>query len=550
MGEISQVWDLNVDSFSLDMIGCPVAAFGAVSGAMKGRIMGLFYRYKTVGGYEYVSDFAIGPRDAATPVNNLPGNSGTLWFEDVADLKADPSSPGEAPPVNAAGAPRRRAFGLEWGGQELLAPGGRNSVQLALATCLSTICRELDVEVISDWMTGHTEYWGEWGHTKIGALACALIDDAYPALAALMKANGANIGLPDEELEKTWKKATAPDGGPPPLADVADLVWRTTRFKSDESNHFADMDKPGTDGKTLLDMSVDKTGITPEAWNAYYAGIGENDKRGALPFRVWQMYEGMVGFAKENPPNILKFVTAGGLMAHYVGDACQPLHVSQYHHGRDLGDKKQIKVHSVYETTMIGLHGKELLPMIAAADPGAVAPVAGDPPAGQDVAFAVTELMRRTVARLPPLTIVDLFDNNMGKSQTDVLWAQLKDKTAACMKDGALTLARIWEAAWRAGGLTAAPPTPFAYADMEALYRQKCFLPSFPLDKVSLGADGKLVVPPCTETSPGGDGPPPADAKVATAPAKRAKKPTKPKKKAIKAKPKKKVKKAARKRSR
>ena len=59
--------------------------------------------------------------------------------------------------------------------------------------------------------------------------------------------------------------------------------------------------------------------------------------------------------------------------------------------------------------------------------------------------------MQRTVKRLAPMTIVDLFNANMGRGQVDTLWAKLKDPTAACMQDGAKTLARVWEAAWRAG---------------------------------------------------------------------------------------------------
>ena len=35
---------------------------GAATGEMLGEIQGLFYRYKTGGGFEYVSDLFIGPR--------------------------------------------------------------------------------------------------------------------------------------------------------------------------------------------------------------------------------------------------------------------------------------------------------------------------------------------------------------------------------------------------------------------------------------------------------------------------------------------------------
>src|SRR5262249_35750046 len=59
LGEMGPIWDLNVDTFNLDVIGCPVLAFGAASGRIEGQIQALFYRYKTVGGFEYTTDFLI-----------------------------------------------------------------------------------------------------------------------------------------------------------------------------------------------------------------------------------------------------------------------------------------------------------------------------------------------------------------------------------------------------------------------------------------------------------------------------------------------------------
>src|SRR5262249_15384961 len=60
VGPIGPLADLSVYNLSLNVIGCPVAAHGAASGTLSGRIAALFYRYKTVGGLEYVADFLIG----------------------------------------------------------------------------------------------------------------------------------------------------------------------------------------------------------------------------------------------------------------------------------------------------------------------------------------------------------------------------------------------------------------------------------------------------------------------------------------------------------
>jgi hypothetical protein len=102
--------------------------------------------------------------------------------------------------------------------------------------------------------------------------------------------------------------------------------------------------------------------------------------------------------------------------------------------------------------------------------------------------------MQRTVKRLAPLTIVDLFDNHMGRGQVDVLWDKLKEPTAACMQDGAKTLARIWEAAWRAGkGENGGAGEKFDQGDLEKLYNTPSFLPAFKLQDVELNAAGRIV---------------------------------------------------------
>ena len=177
----------------------------------------------------------------------------------------------------------------------MVAPNGKVPLQFALGICLATLCRELDVDLVSDWNAGHTEYWGEWGHVKIGTYATTQIADKLPKLQKMMSENSDNIGLDDKLLAdfKPYKRRAFA-----PLADVADLVWRFTR-KTDESNHFADMDRPGANGATLLQLCAQSPGnIDPKVWNAFYDGIGES-RRGALPFRVWQIFDAMVDYAKQ-----------------------------------------------------------------------------------------------------------------------------------------------------------------------------------------------------------------------------------------------------------
>jgi hypothetical protein len=75
-----------------------------------------------------------------------------------------------------------------------------------------------------------------------------------------------------------------------------------------------------------------------------------------------------------------------------------------------------------------------------------------------------------------------------------VLWDKLKEPTAACMQDGAKTLARVWEAAWRAGkGESNGAGDKFSQDDLQKLYNTPSFLPAFKLQDVELDAAGRIV---------------------------------------------------------
>jgi hypothetical protein len=83
-------------------------------------------------------------------------------------------------------------------------------------------------------------------------------------------------------------------------------------------------------------------------------------------------------------------------MAHFVGDACQPLHVSRLHDGRT---EVEHGVHSAYETSMVTSRRAQIIDGLdqALAGPGGPAQVQGH----RAVAVAIVELMQRTVTRLP-----------------------------------------------------------------------------------------------------------------------------------------------------
>src|SRR5262249_42288824 len=119
------------------------------------------------------------------------------------------------------------------------------------------------------------------------------------------------------------------------LADVPDYVWVHSR--TDEPiQHFADIDIHDIHGgESLLDRcNADPKNVSATVWKEYFDGFaaeGVGPEEGAIPFRVWQLWDAMVEFL--NNKDVIRFLAAAGVLAHYVGDASQPLHCSYMHHG-------------------------------------------------------------------------------------------------------------------------------------------------------------------------------------------------------------------------
>jgi hypothetical protein len=90
------------------------------------------------------------------------------------------------------------------------------------------------------------------------------------------------------------------------------------------------MDQEDANGETLLSLTTSTDFIDPDKWQAFYDSVNDilsgepiaPKHRGLLPFRVWQIFDEMCGFAAEGEAE--KFVCAAGVLCHYVGDACQP----------------------------------------------------------------------------------------------------------------------------------------------------------------------------------------------------------------------------------
>jgi hypothetical protein len=497
IGEIGEPFDANPSTLTLDMIGCPLRGFGGTSGVLEGEIQALFVRYKSLGGFDYVSDLLIGRRapdergdrrEPNPPSNDThPGDSGTLWFYDPPNApKGDTNQilP-EPPPDRGARARRLRPIAMQWGGQRVRYKDGRAEVTAAhaLATFVSTVCRILDVDIVRGYSTGHDEYWGKIGHFSIGWNACDAIAGVGGSdkLADLMQANQANIGFPRERIVEggSFRKGR---GGFVPLADVPDYVWGQRANESIQ--HFADIDIVDIDGgETMLTRCAkDPKNLSAKAWKAYFDGFkaqGVGPDEGALPFRVWQLWNAMVEALSEDEPDVLGFVTAAGVMAHYLGDASQPLHCSYLHHGHaptkthagrkypvrhasdeyaEYHDTPEAKIHAIYEEGMLEIDPDTALgaALDALADPQKLVDAVKLPDidSGWAAAQAVIGVMSFAREHLTPDDIIKADDPDLTqKERAARLWKKEKVRKATplLLATSAAVLAQLWAGAWKAG---------------------------------------------------------------------------------------------------
>jgi hypothetical protein len=275
---------------------------------------------------------------------------------------------------------------------------------------------------------------------------------------------------------------------------VADLYWRTTR-PNDSANHFADMDDPHMDDPdhpgtklTLLDAWKKKSTRTIDFWVRYYTAGGVTPKNmGALPFRAWQGYQLMVGYARD--AMLTEFVCAAGCISHYIGDACQPLHVSWLHHG-DPAKPEESPVHTTYETKMLDRFVNELVAGVNLKLKNKMA--AKHFTGGVNAADHIVSLMGSTLVLLPPAEIIKVFDDNPGNGRLKAMWDALGDRTCGAIANGAIALAEYWESAWLEGrSNAAAKPLPavaptIAQPDLMTLYKGNTFLPSTLLPQLML----------------------------------------------------------------
>src|SRR5262249_33030131 len=284
IGTAGAMVDLSVHSLTLSLIGCHVRGYGSASGTMVGEIHALFYRYKSQGGFEYVADFFIGPRSTkkhphkeaedTIPFVTHAGDSGTLW---LLEPKAHKDSKKASSDSGEAHEPAFLPLAMQWGAHVLDSPGSGQPQPYVLATCLSTVCSLLGVDLVRDWNLDQPDTWGAVGHFSIASRIVNALSGRFPKLSQLMTNNLEIISHDDQTILESDFKGMGDDAFVP-MADVPDFFWKHGKqgaSRRDEGpNHFADMDqKRLTDRQDLLTLCADPQNINPDTWNAFYDSV-------------------------------------------------------------------------------------------------------------------------------------------------------------------------------------------------------------------------------------------------------------------------------------
>ena len=529
------MFDVSTAGFPLSLIGRRVRGYGSASHWMEGEIHALFYRHKARGGSEYVSDFFIGPRTSTKQKRKRPkstnkkrnhskstdkhrqfatrrGDSGTLWLLDPQHDAAHKTRHRKNHHANdnpSDPTTELRPLALQWGASVLYS--GSTSQSYALATALSTICERLDVDFVRDLNLEQDETWGAVGHFSIASRVAGALSRRVPKLKELMINNARIVSHDDDTILNSNFKGMSEDEFIP-MADVPDFFWKHGKQGHTRGvegpNHFADMDqKRPVDGLDLLTLCKNPKNVDPDVWNTFYNSINDLETggaitqkhRGLLPFRVWQIFDSMIEFVEKN--KIPEFVCAAGVLTHYVGDACQPLHISYLHDGdptrgtdktvthRDgTQETKHVSLgeglHSAYEDDMVNANRDKIL-----ADLNKTAQVRKDElvKTGYEAALKTITLMRSTFSKLPPQDLLDTY-LGIGKNEkpADVLWRQFGRKTISAMQSGTHLLAVLWESAWLAGEGEKRRRRTSAISQNEAMVicARRTFLPSHAINQI------------------------------------------------------------------
>src|SRR5262245_34523940 len=255
--------------------------------------------------------------------------------------------------------------------------------------------------------------WGPAGHALLTRAAVA----AGPSLPAWFRDG-------DDRLAEL---ANAPDR----WRALAEAVPAVTALAPD---HFFDLDVWGEER------------LPVERW-AFVQRCGRRgmlpNEIGMLPFAVLEEYAVLVSAFRDvrehRAGSHEAAFTAAGILAHLLGDAVVPLHVTRHHHGwvgdNPNGFTRDRGVHQWFESTLV--RGLSLRDVRVGGD--ALEPVS-DPPA------AMYSAVRASLALVPSLYRAERRSRVGGDDEA------ARKLVRERLRAGAILVARFWRAAWELGG--------------------------------------------------------------------------------------------------
>ena len=196
------------------------------------------------------------------------------------------------------------------------------------------------------------------------------------------------------------------------------------------------------------------------------------------------------------------FLCAAGALAHYVGDACQPLHISYLHDGdpeqpvtrtvhHRNGETEEVKdplgkgVHSAYEDEMVNAFREDILRGLESTPKANATEYVTN---GFEAAQRTVALMRATFEAIPPTDIVQAFVSfGKGKAgRAQFMWDKFGEGTIGAMRDGAHLLAVLWESAWSQGDGETHVRSTAALTQSAAMKicADATFVPSLTIDRI------------------------------------------------------------------
>lgn len=240
------------------------------------------------------------------------------------------------------------------------------------------------------------------------------------------------------------------------------------------------------DGETLA-----KQELNSKAWNKFYLGKvldekgEEKDKidknhRGALPFRIGQIFEKMIDFADKG--KVDEFICASGVLAHYVADAAMPLHCSVYANGD--GTPESADFHSFVDSKLIAKYqddinkdlGKKIKSLSAAL------PVLQTKEDATKLALSLMKESLKIVKIGDLLADYKTSKKLKGSDRSASVWTEWKGPIIKTMANGCKYLAHFIEQAWRYGNgetnISAGDIKAAKRKELIKLYKNKSFLES------------------------------------------------------------------------